>query len=222
MIRTESAAIAVYTPAQVMSGLLSRAILTWKGPNAQQTAQSIRSWLETQTNGAAEGGVTIQRDAIAIDGVRGDVWSTKPHGTARGLQMFLGAAQSMTGYLVASDTRGYFTTGGTDKQFLTSVLKPKQPLSGNIILSQIADLLPSDRSGEVYVEPGPILALFTPMLAMVTGGKPIELPAGLPPIGGALALSDGALHMSVFVPAPVLRLGYDLSKGLGALGAERR
>ena len=54
------------------------------------------------------------------------------------------------------------------------------------------------------------------LLTMLTGGQPLDAPEVLPPIGASVSLNEGAIHASLFVPAPLIKLSLEMIQRVAA------
>lgn len=209
----KSASVAVYSPPAMFNGLLSRTAIVWEGDEPSSIANNFEIWLESV--GQQETLITTySSDAQRIASAQVDAWTITPNSAAPVPDPLFGMG-GIKGFISVDAEHGLMLWN-QDEAFAASVLNPTETLTNDLMLSQVGDLLPVDRVVEVYLNPGPILTMTAPMLALFTGGQPLDVPEMLPPIGASISLSDGALHVSIFVPTPIIRLAIDAAELVGA------
>lgn len=89
-------------------------------------------------------------------------------------------------------------------------------LASDAALSQVAGQMPSGRMAEAYIGIKNIFDMVLPMAAMFgVQIDPADLPETLPPIGLSIGGGGGSAHLSVYLPAPVIKSVMTIAEGLG-------
>lgn len=128
-------------------------------------------------------------------------------GMAMGAGMIFGPTGGPAGYIGKVDG-GLIQTLGKSDALIASTLKSikgENSLAGDKTLAQIGDKLPANRTAEAYVSVKDLLNQLLPMAAMFGAPVAVDVPQNLPPIGAAIAPSEGSVTASVYLPAPVLK-----------------
>jgi len=213
----DAGAVAMYAPAGALltDGVLTSTVVTWQADQPAQAARAFRRMLETTVPAAANGadpagkaGFSFTPAALTLADTSIDSWTVWPDPKRPGASnpFLTGQTPGMRGYIATSGTRGFITTGH-NQSLLTDAIRPRagQTLSDDLMLTQINEMLPSRAAIRWAINLKPLLQQTAPMIRMFTRTE-LELPDELPPIAGALALEDGALHGGMYLPAPLLKV----------------
>lgn len=213
----------------LMAGILTSTVsyTASKNPDAAVKAfkDSILAADGAQTPGTpvkmaskyAEGGAKVGDAPV-------DVWELKiqPAGPGedneaamqqqQAMAFMFGAQAAPAGY-VAKTEGGFYTTYVKSSELLTKALGAGKGdnLAADAQIKQTQELLPQNRVAEAFVGTRSILDLALPLMAM--GGMQVpqdEIPEKLAPIGAAISNQDGAMRMTIAVPAGVLKAGMSL------------
>lgn len=211
----ESASVAIYPPANPFSGLLARTCIVWQGnqKSAGGVANALRLWI-SGLDATDQFASSYNVGASEVAGASVDAWSITPATAAPTMGMLFGGA-SLSGLLFHGEESGGMLWSN-DQELARAVIDVDEPLSQAQMLAQVSQLLPEDRVVEWYVDFGPALELYGPMLAMLTGGAPLDVPDLLPPIGASASLSEHSVHGSMFIPSPLIKLSIDTMQRVAA------
>lgn len=229
---TKAQSGAIYpNPAGLLGGLLARGVYYYETDNAEKFAGLFKTTLH-DLDGVIEGDAQIQTaftDAAAeVNGVKLDSYTLKMRpapgklGTSP-LAMFYGPTAGPNGF-VARTKSGVYMTTTPDSALMGKALKASEggSLADDRALSQVADMLPRNRIGEMYLSVKTIMDQVTPFLAMMGQQINVQAPADLPPIGVALTSEGGGMRLTAYAPAPTIKtLGAVAQSAQGLFGAPR-
>ncbi len=214
--KTDGASLVVYEPTEplFMVGALSNTIIQWRGDEPKETVAAIRAVIEGlngQTLGTDRLAVAYAPDSAAIGSMKLGRWSV----TGAQINILVFGTQSMPrGYLGAEGTRGYLSIG-SDASTLTAAAamsEEKPSLTDSVYLRQLRRFLLERPAVEWYLNLEPVLKQFAPMLRMAVPG--LDIPATLPPVAGAMDIDGDTVRITIFTPAPVLKLTVPMYRAL--------
>ncbi|RMH27264.1 MAG: hypothetical protein D6693_05660 [Planctomycetota bacterium] len=218
---------AIYkSPGGLMGGLLANSAGYFAAANPAEALAGVRDVMKN--NAAAMDGFSLnyEPNAAEVDGVSADSWSASFEGLANaGEDPMAGAMvqQFMTmlfgpsgpGGYVAPAGNGLYMTLGLNSRLLSQCFnaeKGQGSLRENRGYAMVAERLPADRAGELYVGVGPILEQALQLAAMFGAPVAVDLPPALPPIGMAVTTGRGGTLGRIFVPAPVIKVAGQLAQ----------
>ncbi|MEM0984488.1 MAG: hypothetical protein AAGI17_11130, partial [Planctomycetota bacterium] len=188
---------------------------------------------------------SLQKNAISIDGVDVDTYSTTMSidaeafgggGAAMGGMPFadpnfintilFGPSGGPSGYIAAKGN-GVFVTGSKNSELLQSAFTASgggASLADNEMLQAVRGKMPAGRTAEAYLNLNSIFEQVLALAQMMGGQMDLpEVPA-MPPVGGSATVDDGGMLARVYVPTSVIttlaayaEVLEDLNPG-GALG----
>lgn len=232
------AAVLGFNPATVIGGgIFTNTVSYSKAKDPAAHLASIRDELKAMDGFAVEGfkiASTYTENGAKVGETPVDVWETKMtmapgrgSGGPNPMAMLFGPTGGPSGYLVKTDG-GVYRTFAKNSDLLTSAFKAakgENALGSDKVLQQVAEQMPKNRLAEAYVGTKSILDLVVPLTAMF--GLQFEaglIPDSLPPVGAAIAGSDGQAHFNVYIPAPVLKatvgIGIAMQSQLQGAGGE--
>ena len=213
---TDGASLVVYEPIEplIMAGALSNTVIQWQGTDPSSAGVAIRAIIEGfdgQRSNKGTMNVAYAPDNASIGELKLDKWSIS--GAQMNMMVF-GAQSTPQGYLGSSGSRGYLSLGATANMLTAaaSMTAEKQSLTDNVYLRQLRGFLLERPAAEWYLNLEPALKQFGPMLQMAIPG--LELPASLPPIAGAMGIEGETVRITLFAPAPVLKLTVPMYRSL--------
>ncbi len=204
-------------------GLFANTVFYTETSNPSAMVGSMREMLDTM-DGTSEGGVDIETSyetaKTTIGGVETDAWAIKmvPDGSnPMAMQtsgMVFGPSMGPDGYLAATDS-GIVQTFAKNSILMQAAIDASKGQGDTLaksdpMLAAVGEQLPSGRIFEFYLGVGPIAETAGPMLAGFMGIN-LDLPASIPPVAMGVGSKDGAAHMSVFIPTPVIRVAGSLA-----------
>ncbi|TVQ34188.1 MAG: hypothetical protein EA376_00530 [Phycisphaeraceae bacterium] len=206
-------------PAGPMAGLLANTIIYTEVGNPKHFVEQTKEMFgkitpgpENPMQGVFTSGVT-EINGHSVDGWELRLDQTNPMAgqMMMGMNMVFGPG-GLNGYLMATDS-GVYQTLSKNSQLLRDAIGAGRgaSMADHAMIKQIGERMPSGRVAEGYLNLKPILDQVMPFV-MMFGMPPLDVPAELPPIGGGLASEDGAMVMSGFVPAQVLKLGASIAE----------
>ncbi len=197
-----SASVAVYAPPALMIGAVSRTLIVWHSEEPGVGAEAFRTWIE-RLNEKEEYQAVYNAGAGGVDS-----WSVVPMSPSPASLVLYGP-DGLLGSVAVGHDRGAISLG-RDTTLLEAAMDTEQTLGNDIMLSQVASLLPEDRVIEWYLDARPIFKQLRSFMQM--GGRQApELPAMLPPIGSGVVMSGGELHGRIFIPAPLIQVGLGMT-----------
>lgn len=236
----DRASVGVYTPENLIRGVLSRTVVAWEAADPSVAAGALRSFLRSLDGKPAPGGgggggatgegLRLSASVTAMNEEPGlEEWRLgMPTGAegagggagGGGASLFLlGFGDRASGYL-GTGKRGGFITWSRDEPLMIAALESARGTGAggsageDALVRDVGSLLPEDRVLEWYLNARPIFQQLAPLLAMMGAGAALpRTPAALAPIGVSISLADSSLHASAFVPAPLLKVG------VGVLGS---
>jgi len=214
----DSASIGVYAPPSLFVGLLSRGVIAWESDDPSAGVEAFRSWLGSIDGREVTGatlGTSFQPGAQRVAGVDAASWSIGAKQGSLGQQMLVlyGSPSGPQGLVGVSGRRGYLTWSKDPAPFENGVRAgagEAEPVSDDLMLQQVRALLPGPRAIEWYINARPVLS----QVALIAGQK-AELPELLPPIGAGVVMSDGSLHTTIFLPAPMIKSSFAIMERVG-------
>ncbi len=137
------------------------------------------------------------------------------------MQGMFGMTGGPTGYITTVDG-GVVSTMSKSTEMMTAAIKAtkgENTFTSEKVLAAVAEKLPAGRAVEGYLGVKGMLDTLLPMAGMMTG-KPIklEIPEKLPPIAGGLAMGDGQMQATFYIPADVIKVGAQIAKTLNSAG----
>lgn len=218
----DTASIAVYAPPSLFIGALSRTIISWTAPDPSEAAAAFRSWLTALAQRPIAGGrfePQFTPDALSIESTSVSTWAlgAPPGALGPAAMLLYGPAQGPKGHIATLGNHGYLTWS-PDPSLMTLALKAGRSapaITSDVMLEQVRALLPGPRAVEWYINARPVLA----QLSTLGGGRPADLPELLPPIGTGVVMTDGSLHATMFIPAPLIKSSFAIIDRVGAGGA---
>ncbi len=221
------AAVGVYTPANLMSGALSRTVVAWEAADPSVAAGALRSFIGSLDGkpaaGKDGGGGRVSSSVVGSKGEAGlEEWSIglpEGAGGSPASLLLLGFGERASGYLGIGERRG-FITWSREEVLMEAAYGVAKGVEGarsageDAMVREVGAMLPRDRSIEWYLNARPILQQMAPLLAMMGNGvvQP-RAPEALAPIGVSISLADSVVHASAFVPAPLIKVA------VGVLGS---
>jgi hypothetical protein len=206
--QTDGASLVVYEPTEplIIAGAFSNTVVQWQGKDPAEAGRAIRSVIEGLNGkqaGSGKLGVAYAPGNAVIGEMKMDKWSVS------GVQMnmmFFGAQPLPQGYLAIDGARGFLSLGPNANMLsaAAAMTAEKQSLTDNVYLRQLRRFLLERPAAEWYLNLQPALKQFGPMLQMAVPG--LEIPASLPPIAGAMDIKGDTVRITIFTPAPVLKL----------------
>lgn len=208
------AAVAVYVPdGQLLTtGALTRTLLTWTADKPSDVSETFKRMIDA-AGASGEGGSSYVPNTTTLADTPVDSWSAWPSPAVPSNHnpLLTGTAPGVRGFSAVTTARGFITLG-QDQGVLADAMRaggPQQALSDDVMLTQVGEMLPANPTIRWYINLRPILSQFAPMVTTFTRA-PVELPQQMPPIGGAMTMSDGAVHVGLYVPAPFLKVAATL------------
>lgn len=227
----DTASIAVYTPPSLMLGALTQTALAWESRATGAGADPFRQFIESMngrpvfapTRAGAAGGDARPVGAIQArlapaeppfsmpPGESAQQWAIElPPGASPTSALLFGLGAGPAGYFGVTHSRSVVTWSRDRALFESCMQSARAPQPGesaadDVMLSQVAALLPEDRCLEWFLNVRPALQMTLPMMGLA-GQAPPKLPDLLPPVGASVSLSDGSLHAAAFIPAPLMRV----------------
>lgn len=238
----DSASIAIYTPPSLMLGALTQTALAWETRDAAAAPDAFRQFIASlnerpvfapagkgDTDAAArplgkiESAISpAQPPFRVLDAESAEQWAiTLPSGAMPGGAILFGLGGGPSGYFGTTQSRG-IVTWSRDRALFESCMQaaraadPATSALGDVMLSQVAALLPADRCLEWFLNVRPAMQVVLPMLNMPGQAAPARMPEMLPPVGASVSLSDGSLHAAAFIPAPLIRVTVGVINRVGA------
>lgn len=166
---------------------------------------------------------SFKDDAAKVGETAVDVWQVKMIAEGGdGMQtqaasMIFGPQGGPGGYL-AEVNGGVIRTFAKNSALMSAAMKSASGgdnLGSDTLIKQVGGQLPSGRIAEAFIGSRNIVDMLVPMAAMFgVQVDPDSIPAQLPPVGLAIAGEGGTAHLSVFLPAPVLKTVWVLGEGL--------
>jgi len=137
------------------------------------------------------------------------------------MQMIFGTAGGPSGYIAKVDG-GVLQTYSKNSLLMSAAMKSAkggENLTSDKLMSQVAERLPKDRMFELFIGVRSILDAALPLAAMGGVNLDLDLPASMPPIGVGVAGAESGAQMSVYLPAPVIKVVMSVAaKAQGQMG----
>jgi len=213
-------------PGGIMSGLLTRATGYMATPNPEKVIAFYRDEMPKLLEKEQVGKMEYKPGATEIDGKKIDAFNMTitPDEGMQGMgpqimQGMFGMTGGPSAYITAVDG-GVVTTMSQSTEMMTAAIKASKGegvLASDKVLSAVAEKLPQGRVVEGYLGVKGVLDTLLPMAAMF-GGKPIkvEIPEKLPPVAGGVAIGEGQVHATFYVPGDVIKTGGELFRAFNA------
>jgi hypothetical protein len=206
------------------SGVLTSTIIYTASKNP---AAMLQSWKDSMTamNGAKVQDYTyaakITENASKAGETPLHAWEVKmtsesgeiPAEMQQAMPILFGPQGMPAGY-VAVAPGGLITSYAKNTELMTKALDAAkgENLSTDAMIKQVQGMLPKTRMAEVYLGTRGILDLGLPLLAFTGTTVPMDkIPEKLPPMAMSMSAEDGAMHMSMVIPAPVIKVGITLA-----------
>lgn len=214
-------------PTMLMGGgVLTNTVNFTSTRDPAKTVAGVKSEMES-LNGKSFQGMSYEasfKDGAAKVGEKSvDVWQVKMQSDAgdgtsvQAASMIFGPQGGPGGYLAAVDG-GVLRTFAKNSALMSAAFKSAaggDSLASDTLIKQVGGQLPSGRIAEAYIGSRNIVDMLVPMAAMLgVQVDPDAIPAQLPPIGLAIAGEGGSAHLSIFLPAPVLKTVWVVGDGL--------
>lgn len=215
---SSSAGIAIYSPdAPIMiAGPLGKALVRWTCEDPASSRDAFAQMLVgTPFKGADGSEVTVSyaRDKFQRAGRPVDVFSlTPPPGAGA-----FGQSAYVKGFLAVGENECTLTVEQEEPLLLGAALgldDEDATLADDRIVSQLLAFVPASPEGLLLLNIDPIVKQFKMFISMAMPG--VAIPENLPPIISSLDLHDATARVTVFAPAPVLKLGVSLQRAASA------
>lgn len=202
-----------------LSGLLTSTVTFTKASDPAAALKTIKESVLVMNDQTIQGmtyKATITDAGAKVGDTPVDVWEWKISSdgsnqmAAQGMQMIFGSPTGASGFLAKSDT-GVYRTFAKNSDLLGAALgvgKGTEALSTDAMLKQVGEQLPKSRVAEGYLGVKSLLDMVLPLATMA--GVPVpadQIPEKLPPLGMSVSADSGAARLSLFVPAPVIKVG---------------
>lgn len=217
-------------PGGIMSGVLTRST----GYMATSSPDKVIAFYRDEMPKALEkdqlGKMEYKSNVAEIEGRKVDAFdmTLSPDEGMQGMgpqimQGMFGMTGGPSAYIATVDG-GVVTTMSKSSEMMTAAIKAtkgENTLTSDKVLAAVGEKLPAGRAIEGYLGVKGILDTLLPMAAMF-GGKPmkVEIPEKLPPIAGGLAMGDGQMQATFYIPADVIKTGGDIFKAFNAPAPE--
>jgi hypothetical protein len=212
-------------PGGIMSGVLTRTTGYLQTPNPEKVIAFYRDELPKVMEKEQVGKLEYKAGVTEIEGRKVDAFdmTISPDegipGMGQIMQGMFGMSGGPSAYITAVDG-GVVTTMSKSSEMMTAAIKASKgenTLASDKILSAVAEKLPTGRSVEMYIGAKGLLDTLLPMAAMF-GGKPIkiEIPEKLPPLAGGVAMGDGQVHATFYIPADIIKTGGEIARAFNA------
>lgn len=217
------------SPTMLMGGgVLTNTVQFTKAADPDAALASVKSEM-TALHGRTIEGMTYEftyKEGGAKVGERTvDSWQLKMQSDGsdpmamQAMSMIFGPSGGPGGYISKVDgglVRTYARNSKLMGDALDAAAGKGQSLGADPALAQVASQMPAGRIAEAYIGIKNILDMVLPMAAMFGVQMDLEnLPETLPPIGLSIGGESGSAHLSVFLPAPVLKTIATIAEGLG-------
>ena len=216
LAETERASLVVYEPEGplVMTGLLSSTLVQFVSDNPGDIVAAIRDVMESLNGTTIDGSelnVAYAPGRASIGDTSFDQWSIA--GAPVNLMLFGGQSIPM-GLVGAKGRDGYFSMGPEPTQLRRALAQNAgtERMPGNADIRRLKQFLPGDPFIEWYASFETIAKQFRPFIQAAMPGTVI--PNRLPPIAGAMDADDESVRMTIFAPAPVLRVTVPLYRAM--------
>ena len=206
-------------PGGLMAGLFTSTISYVKTSNPDAYLKGMEQTLQ-KLNGESANGLTLSTnfagESSEIEGTKVGTWGIKldidenspddPGQLAMALPMIFGQSGGPAGYLAKIDG-GLIQTFGRNQSLVSSALKVNgaNSFASDKLLAKVAEQLPKNRVGELYIGVKSLLESALPLAAMANMDIDVEIPPSLPPIGAGLSGGNGGVHLGIYVPAPTVK-----------------
>lgn len=212
-----------FNPGLIMgAGMLTSTVGYTRTATPDAVVAKIKESIE-RLNGFEDENITISTKygptpkPVGKSQIPADSWQVRmtPQGgnvqAAQGLNWIFGPSGGPSGY-IAKASHGVFTTYARNSILLDAAMQAAENgehLGNDQMIKQVGAVMPKGRVAEFYVGSKSILDLAVPALAMFTGTQidPAMMPEQVPPVAGAISSGNGEARMTVFVPAPVIKIG---------------
>ncbi|MBX3386312.1 MAG: hypothetical protein KF768_07060 [Phycisphaeraceae bacterium] len=219
-----------FNPGLIMgAGLMTSAVSYTKSSNPDAVVDATKQAI-LNLNGFDNDQLTISTkfaptpNPVGSAKIPADAWEVRmtPRGgnlqAAQGLNWIFGPTGGPSGY-VAKAPHGVFTTYARNSILLTAAMQAAESgnhLAADQMITQVGGILPPGRMAEIYLGTKSIVDLAVPALAMFTGTQidPALIPEQIPPVAAAIASKAGEAQFSIFVPAPVIKVGAAVAQKL--------
>jgi hypothetical protein len=206
----EALGMAVFEPPSLMFGGLSRAVVAWRAPRPEEPAAALRAWIESLHDRPIGSGRIVSAytpSGATIAGRPADQWTISlPAASAGWLPFTFGSPPTVEGVTFLGGARG-LASCSRDRELLdhcAAEIPIEESLARSPRLAASAGALPGRRLAEGFLDVGPVLKQFAPMLTR--GGALAAAEERFTPIAAALTAREGSAGLAVVIPADVLRV----------------
>lgn len=209
------------------SGILTSTVVytASKDPGA-----AMKAWKDSMTamNGATIQDYTYVTKVVENASKAGDTplhaWEVKmqsqtgeiPAEMQQAMPMLFGPQGMPAGY-IAQGPGGLYTSYAKNSELMAKALNAEKEgsLASDAMIVQAQGMLPKNRMAEAYLGTRGLLDLGLPLLAFTGTAVPMDkIPEKLPPIAASLSAEEGAMHLSMVIPAPVMKIGITLAEAV--------
>lgn len=221
----------------IMGGMLTSTIGYFRTAKPAEAIESMKKAL-ADLNGKDAGPVklqtTFESGGAEVDGTAVDSYSIKfspaddeeadPQ-VGMATQIIFGAAGGPGGYISKQDN-GMLMSLSKNSLLMSAAMKAAkggESVGSDKLTAQVSEHLPKNRMFEFYIGVKPIMEAVLPLAAMGGVNLEIDLPPTMPPIGVGMSAGDGAAHLGMYMPAPVLKtlIGAAMqAQGMGGGGGD--
>jgi len=202
------------SPGGLMGGLFNAAVTVMTGDVPAMRAGMEKTFAEM--NEMEMNGITYTteygKDAAQIDDLTVDTYSMQmrfPPELAQaqqGVTMMYGPA-GLRGYVVPTDD-ALIQTMSRNKVIVRKMLTAQNGenvLSQDATLKTIDNLFPANPAVRGYIGIGAIVSQVSPMVGMFLQGVDFDVMSDVPPIAFASSISNGGVHKTLVIPAPLIK-----------------
>jgi hypothetical protein len=208
-------------PGGLMSGLFTSTIAYVRSSDPKAFVKNMQDGL-TKLNGKTMEGLaldsTYAEASTEIDGTKVDAWGIKirmdenaeadPGQLGMALPMIFGQSGGPAGF-IAPAKGGLLQTFGRNQALMSSAMKVGKgtdSFTADKSFAKVAEQLPKNRIGEIYIGVKSIVEAAIPLMAMADMQVEVDVPPSLPPIGAGVAGVKDGMHLGVYVPAPTVKV----------------
>ncbi len=191
------------------------AMKSWKDSMAAMNGAKVQDYTYATkiTENASKAGETpLHAWEVKMQSESGEI----PAEMQQAMPMLFGPQGMPAGY-IAQGPGGLYTSYAKNTELMTKALDAAkgENLAADAMIKQVQGMLPKTRMGEVYIGTRGLLDLGLPLLAFTGTTVPMDkIPEKLPPIAASMSAEDGAMHMSMVIPAPVIKTGITLMEAV--------
>lgn len=219
LLDTDSGEAVVYLPSEpiIMGGIASNILVRWSSAQPDNVMKGFASMVRSLDGSSVKSGpsgtallrANYAEQQSAVGPITADAWSISTDAQINALA--LGYNTRIRGISGVRGDEGFITTGDKPDLFLAAMRLPDQgaAILDDPVIRQLSEMLPERPTVLWMLNAKPVIDQFAPLAALAIPG--LRIPPQIPPIAGSVKLDQGAVRMTVFAPAPLIKLGFSVT-----------